>query len=377
MQPIKYYDKNNNINEIILPSSTATLKEKFPNYRIKMAENSTPLLSYFNKVEINVHDLNALLHQVNLLDENESKKLLGVLKKYEPSTINAIFHAISSSSNFTLVSDYEDFYNTEKLGRLLYEKQHPNPLTRKSLQVDDYIEIGLKAKLESNLYTSPYGWIIETRPYENIQYPIERFSNVRDSNIQLLRAKISNSSTQYFVNTHLPIREETLLQLLGRLEIDNSDDCLLEIDAYRIDKNLYRELEHLFEKLPLDEINQIAEEIQLLDTEQLKVLTSSANLFKPQDSTSLFKIMDNLDLFESLDFNINNPSEYALLKLNKQTKGEFENIRNLMDENLDYTKLGKTLIKRDNIINTRYGPLKVDENFEHFLGKDIELTHDF
>lgn len=64
-------------------------------------------------------------------------------------------------------------------------------------------------------------------------------------------------------------------------------------------------------------------------------------------------------------------------KLNELTNGEFSKISNLLGDNIDYTELGKKLMKQDNITSTQYGVYKIDEHFEHFLGKDIELTHDF
>lgn len=311
METISYYDQDSNIQSIEIPSNVQTLRKSFPRYNIKLAQNNSTLLAYFNNKEVNIFDLNALVQRTNTLNHNERKTLMGVLQTYKPQTINSVFNIIKNIDNFVLITDYEEFYTTEKLGRKLYETRNPNPLNRKQLQTDEYIKLGLDAKLSKKIYTSTYGWIIEEKPIEIVQLSSEVYQDEGKNDKKLLDVTLTNPQTLAYTKVSFPISKAALHQLLGRIELNHFDECLVHYRANEIELNLFREMNSLFYKVTVDMLNEITNELKYMNQKQSQSLAGVISILKPQDIDSYYHVIDSLDSFELVDIDINMPSEYA------------------------------------------------------------------
>ena len=136
-------------------------------------------------------------------------------------------------------------------------------------------------------------------------------------------------------------------------------------------------MNYIFHSAGLDDLNQITDEIQYFDTDKSTYLASVLSIVKPEDASSFYYLLDNLASFEPLNIDLDKPEEYALYKLNQLTNGTFDNIRKIIGNNINYEQLGQNLIIEDNVVQTQYGVLKVDKNFEHFLDKELQLEPQF
>lgn len=377
MESIQYYNKESKIEHFDFPVSAHELKQQFPNYKIKLATNSQSIMTYFEDKELNVFDVNALIRSTNHLSSMEHKKLLGILQTYKPQSVNAVINVIRNLDNFLLITDYEAYHNTENLGKKIYEHRNPNPLNRKSLSSEEYIKMGIDAKIYQHIYTSRYGWIIEEKPIEIVQVSSEVYHHEIGNNKKVLNVTLTNPRTLVYTKLSLPVHEETLHQLLGRIESDNIDDCFVYYRANEIDTNLLHEMNYIFHSVALDDLNQITDEIQYFDTDKSTHLASVLSIVKPEDARSFYYLLDNLASFEPLNIDLDKPEEYALYKLNQLTNGTFDNIQKIIGNNINYEQLGQNLIIEDNVVQTQYGVLKVDKNFEHFLDKELQLEPQF
>src|SRR5699024_6583226 len=199
-----------------------------------------------------------------------------------------------------------------------------------------------------NIYTSTYGWIIEEKPIEIVQLSSEVYHDEGRAEKNLLDVTLTNPQTLIFTKVPFPVSKDALHQLFGRIELNHTDECLVHYRANEIDLSLFREMNSLFYKVPVDMLNEITNELKYMNPKQSQSLAGVISILKPQDIDCYYHVIDSVVSFELVDVDITHPSEYAHHKLNELTNGESPKNSNLLGDTIDYTVLGKKLMHQDN-----------------------------
>lgn len=350
------------------PLNVNGLRDIFPNYKISLYENDDPLLSFLNNKEVNVFDLNEMIEQANALNKFDYKKMLAVFEQYKPLSIDSVFNVINNLNIFILINDYETFYNEQKLGEFI---------TLETLEdTEAYRKAGADIKLNKDIYTTSYGWLIEMKPIKIILNPNELLE-VPPSNNKVFDTTITQPRTLSFLKTTLPQDDYAINTIFGRLSLEENEFPFINITSNTIEPNLYQEIKYLTHRISLQNLNEIADRFQYLDKYQSQTVADAINITKPDDLSSLFYLMDNLDQFQILDIDVDKPAEYALIRLRELTYRNTDELINILETQVHLDDLGIHLFDIDNVVETKHGVVRVGDAFSHFLEKEQILNHDY
>lgn len=374
MIPLKYLDDSKNVEELTFPFSDETLRDIFPQYKIKLEENDHPVMKYFNHKEMNVYDVNAIINRLNYFSSFEENKLNAILEIYKPQTANAFFNVVKHLDHFVLVDNYAVFHNNLLLGHEILNQSHMH-FEEKYSDDNAIKELAVISKQKLRNYTTSLGWLFEVKPIGIVQTSSEIYHDDVHKNTEVFNIRIWNRRTMKHAEATLPTQITSLTELLGRLECTGHNDTHIYVGPIEVDTNLFKQSKYMLNQVSLEELNEIADEFKYIENHHARQLAGAINITKPYEKSELFYLMDNINSFELIDINLNEPRSYAEFKLKELTNGYFNEIIDILDDFVSYEELGEYLMKKDNLVQTPHGVIRVDEKFDHFLDHTQELNH--
>lgn len=299
-----------------------------------------PILKRLEKVAINLDEMDYLAKRLDSFDTQEKAKFQAAAVKYGLFDMRYLIDLTFCCQETTVITDFSDL---EKVGRRHYLDVNGGSASREELENVDGYETALLIGDGDGTIT-PYGVIydngMQLRPvYDGQNFPLYQD---RDS-VFLLglshKSELSMNSATTWV--FLPASAQRLGRALERSGFEGTDDLHIRLSESMAPNEIDSRLD--VEHESLNDLNQLASAIVLLDDAQRVKLGAVVQMANPRSATEMTALAQNLGLFDFVP-GIHSPREYGEFMIRES--GHFD-----LDDDLapfiDYEAYGQKQINAE------------------------------
>ena len=299
-----------------------------------------PILKRLEKVAINLDEMDYLAKRLDSFDTQEKAKFQAAAVKYGLFDMRYLIDLTFCCQETTVITDFSDL---EKVGRRHYLDVNGGSASREELENVDGYETALLIGDGDGTIT-PYGVIydngMQLRPvYDGQNFPLYQD---RDS-VFLLglshKSELSMNSATTWV--FLPASAQRLGRALERSGFEGTDDLHIRLSESMAPNEIDSRLD--VEHESLNDLNQLASAIALLDEAQRVKLGAVVQMANPRSATEMTALAQNLGLFDFVP-GIHSPREYGEFMIRES--GHFD-----LDDDLapfiDYEAYGQKQINAE------------------------------
>ena len=299
-----------------------------------------PILKRLEKVAINLDEMDYLAKRLDSFDTQEKAKFQAAAVKYGLFDMRYLIDLTFCCQETTVITDFSDL---EKVGRRHYLDVNGGSASREELENVDGYETALLIGDGDGTIT-PYGVIydngMQLRPvYDGQNFPLYQD---RDS-VFLLglshKSELSMNSATTWV--FLPSSAQRLERALERSGFEGTDDLHIRLSESMAPNEIDSRLD--VEHESLNDLNQLASAIVLLDDAQRVKLGAVVQMANPRSATEMTALAQNLGLFDFVP-GIHSPREYGEFMIRES--GHFD-----LDDDLapfiDYEAYGQKQINAE------------------------------
>ena len=299
-----------------------------------------PILKRLEKVAINLGEMDYLAKRLNSFDTQEKAKFQAAAVRFGLFDMSHLIDLTFCCQETTVITDFSDL---EKVGRRHYLDVNGGSASREELENVDGYETALLIGDGDGTIT-PYGVIydngMQLRPvYDGQNFPLYQD---RDS-VFLLglshKSELSMNSATTWV--FLPASAQRLGRALERSGFEGTNDLHIRLSESMAPNEIDSRLD--VEHESLNDLNQLASAIVLLDDAQRVKLGAVVQMANPRSATEMTALAQNLGLFDFVP-GIHSPREYGEFMIRES--GHFD-----LDDDLapfiDYEAYGQKQINAE------------------------------
>ena len=300
-----------------------------------------PILKRLEKVAINLDEMDYLAKRLNSFDTQEKAKFQAAAVRFGLFDMSHLIDLTFCCQETTVITDFSDL---EKVGRRHYLDVNGGSASSEELENVDGYETALLLIGDGDGTITPYGVIydngMQLRPvYDGQNFPLYQD---RDS-VFLLglshKSELSMNSATTWV--FLPSSAQRLERALERSGFEGTDDLHIRLSESMAPNEIDSRLD--VEHESLNDLNQLASAIALLDDAQRVKLGAVVQMANPRSATEMTALAQNLDLFDFVP-GVHSPREYGEFMI--QESGHFD-----LDDDLapfiDYKAYGQKQINAE------------------------------
>lgn len=267
-----------------------------------------PILKRLEKVAINLDEMDYLAKRLDSFDAQEKAKFQAAAVRFGLFDMSHLIDLTFCCQETTVITDFSDL---EKVGRRHYLDVNGGSASREELENVDGYETALLLIGDGDGTITPYGVIydngMQLRPvYDGQNFPLYQD---RDS-VFLLglshKSELSMNSATTWV--FLPASAQRLGRALERSGFEGTDDLHIRLSESMAPNEIDSRLD--VEHESLNDLNQLASAIALLDEAQRVKLGAVVQMANPQSATEMAALAQNLGLFDFVP-GIHSPREYG------------------------------------------------------------------
>ena len=300
-----------------------------------------PLLKRLEKVAINLDEMDYLAKRLDSFDTQEKAKFQAAAVRFGLFDMSHLIDLTFCCQETTVITDFSDL---EEVGRRHYLDVNGGSAPSEELENVDGYETALLLIGDGDGTITPYGVIydngMQLRPvYDGQNFPLYQD---RDS-VFLLglshKSELSMNSATTWV--FLPSSAQRLGRALERSGFEGTDDLHIRLSESMAPNEIDSRLD--VEHESLNDLNQLASAIALLDEAQRVKLGAVVQMANPQSATEMAALAQNLGLFDFVP-GIHSPREYGEFMIRES--GHFD-----LDDDLapfiDYEAYGQKQINAE------------------------------
>ena len=255
-----------------------------------------PILKRLEKVAINLDEMDYLAKRLDSFDTQEKAKFQAAAVKYGLFDMRYLIDLTFCCQETTVITDFSDL---EKVGRRHYLDVNGGSASSEELENVDGYETALLLIGDGDGTITPYGVIydngMQLRPvYDGQNFPLYQSSD----SVFLLglshKSELSMNSATTWV--FLPASAQRLGRALERSGFEGTDDLHIRLSESMAPNEIDTRLD--VEHESLNDLNQLASAIALLDEAQRVKLGAVAQMSNPQSATEMTALVQNLGLFD-------------------------------------------------------------------------------
>lgn len=368
------YKCNEEIVSTKFPKDLKNLKETFNDNKITLVKNDDyKWLDSFNNKTVNVYDLNYLCKIIiSYLDYRQVKKLNAIVTIKQFKSINEMINTINHLNYYGLISNLDHYDDSIILAQELFNQIYDITISE-DLNVpktdNEWKIVGDRAKDSLLKYKTKYGWLFQL---DKIPLPKENEIPILKSypNNAQINACIINTTNKQKLKVPLPQYNNQLNEHLCRADIFNELAVIFDFTTNKINYEIFIKTQNTLRESKINEVNEFCSLLENLNSKETQTFIILLNKYKLNSITKLIHILNNLgDIILLEDIKLE-PDSYAKERLKMLESDDYLEYQKVLNNFLDYTLIGKYLINKDVVIDTKLGALMLPDSLSDLVTKD-------
>ncbi len=368
------YKCNEEIVSTKFPKDLKNLKGTFNDNKITLVKNDDyKWLDSFNNKTVNVYDLNYLCKIIiSYLDYRRVKKLNAIVTIKQFKSINEMINTINHLNYYGLISNLDHYDNSiilaQELFNQIYDITIPEDLNVPKTD-NEWKIVGDKAKDSLLKYKTKYGWLFQ----------LDKIPLLKENEIPILKsypnnaqinACIINTTNKQKLKVPLPQYNNQLNEHLCRADIFNELAVIFDFTTNKINYEIFIKTQNTLRESKINEVNEFCSLLENLNSKETQIFIILLNKYKLDSVTKLIHILNNLgDIILLEDIKLE-PDTYAKERLKMLESDDYLEYQKVLNNFLDYTLIGKYLIDKDVVIDTKLGALMLPDSLSDLVTKD-------
>ncbi len=368
------YKYNEEIVATNFPKDLNDLKDTFNDNQITLAKNDDyKWLDNFNNITVNVYDLNYLCKIIiSYLDYRQVKKLNAIVSIKNFKSINELIHTINYLNYYGLISNLDHYDDsiilTQELFNQIYDITIPEDLNVPKTD-NEWEIVGDRAKDNLLKYKTEYGWLFQ----------LDKVPLLKENEIPILKnypsdgqinAWILNTTNKQKLIVPLPQYNNQLNEHLYRADIFNELAVIFDFMTNNINYEIFIKTQNILRESKINEVNEFCRLLEDLNSKEAQIFIILLNKYKLNSITKLIHILNNLGDIILLEDTKLEPDTYAKKRLKMLESDDYLEYQTILSNFLDYTLIGKYLIDKDAVIDTKLGALMLPDSLSDLFTKD-------